>query len=147
MMQAPVSPARLEHLASYGAVHLRPVYAVMRSSGTALLLIQQRLGRFDMPTRSGWVALVLDDTDRALGPSAFHSKSMRRLIQAATHIAIIASDIVPGVYATAAGVAAMGLRCLIIETLPEYEAAWLHLVEREAPRTKPLLCTVAEGTA
>lgn len=139
--------AKLEQLVRTGQPHLRPIYAAMKDHGTGLLLVRQNTGRFDLRKPPPLVAIVGDDTDRALGPAGFHRKSIRRLAAQARSIAIIASDIVPDVYETAAALAALGRSALIIETRPEQEGAWMDLMKVAAPRTPILLCTPIEGTA
>ncbi len=139
--------ARLEQLARTGQPHLRPIYAAMLDPGIALLMVQQKIGRFAVEAPRGFVAIIGDDTDRALGPAGFHRKSVRRLAAQTCSIAIIASDIVPDVYETAAALAALGRGALIIETRPEQEGAWMDLMKTAAPRTPILLCTPIAGTA
>lgn len=138
--------ARIENLQRTGQPHLRPIYAAM-NAGAGFLMVRQRSGRFDLPKRGAVVTIVGDDTDHALGPAGFHSKSMRRLLAAARSVIIIASDIEREAYASAAASALLGASSVIIETRPEQEGAWLDLVKREAPGAVLVLWTVAEGTA
>lgn len=142
-----VARAHLEELARTGRAHLRPIYAAMLDPGIALLMVRQKIGRFGVEAPRGFVAIIGDDTDRALGPAGFHRKSVRRLAAQTCSIAIIASDIVPDVYETSAALAALGRGALIIETRPEQEGAWMDLMKTAAPRTPILLCTPIAGTA
>lgn len=137
---------RIEDLARTGQPHLRPIYAAM-AAGAGLLMVRQRSGRFMRPDDPRFVAIVGDDTDCALGPAGFHAKSMRRLLAAARSVAIIASDIEPAVYATAAAGALLGLSSVIVETRPEQEGAWLDLAKREVTSAALLLVTPMEGSA
>lgn len=138
--------ARIENLARTGQPHFRPIYSAMMA-GVGLLMVRQRSGRFDCLSGRPFVAVVGDDMDEALGPAGFHAKSLRRLMAQVSSIAVISSDIVPGVYAAAAGGALLGASSVIVETRPEQEGAWLDLAKRTAPGAALLLCTVAEGTA
>ncbi|CAA2161172.1 hypothetical protein MBRA_06332 [Methylobacterium brachiatum] len=150
MIHASIPPLELSHLIAAGQPHFRPVYAAMRSSGVALLLVRQGHGRFDVPKLSrgrGFVAVIGDDMDRADGPSGFRRKSLRRLLGAVGGVSLISCEILPDVYATAAQLAAFGQNVAIIETRPEQEGAWLDFLKEVAPRANLLICTAAAGTA
>ena len=145
--QASFPVARLADLGRRGPLHLRPIYAAMASAGIGLFLVRQRSEAFDLRYGRPFVALVGDDTDVALGPDGFHRASLERLARLVGGISVIASGVVPDVYATAAGCAVLGQSGLIVETRPEQEGAWMDLLSRAAPRTPLLLCTPIEGTA
>lgn len=147
MISAAISHERLDHLASTGQAHLRPIYAAMRMAGVSLFLVPQGQERFLAPRVRSFVGLVADDTDCAVGPNGFHRKSLRRLAQDAKCIALISSDIMPAVYATAAQIAALGRNVLIVETRCEQESAWLDFLKASAPRAHLLICTAAAGSA
>lgn len=146
MIAAAVPQDRLTHLAFTGEPHLRPIYAAMRDGRRSLLLLPQGGGRCAVPTFP-FVALVGDDTDRALGPNAFHGRSLARVARSARGIALISCAIVPNVYAIAAQMVLLGHSTLIVETRPECEAEWLAFLRSAAPRASFLMCTTAEGTA
>lgn len=142
-----ITRARLEELSRTGSAHLRPIYAAMVDPGIGFAMVTQNAGRFALDAGGPFVALIGDDTDRALGPAGFHRKSVRRLAAQAQSIAIIASAIEPSVYATAAAGAVFGLNVLIVETRPEQEGAWMDLVKAAAPRASVLLVTPIAGNA
>lgn len=139
--------AQLEELARTGSPHLRPIYTAMLEGGVAFLFVTQQSGRFGVEGRGGFVALIGDDTDRALGPDGFHRKSIRRLVRQVQSIAIIASDIEPTAYAASAALARMGFGALIVETRPEQEGAWFETLRAAAPRTPIVLITPIAGNA
>ncbi|GEP08577.1 hypothetical protein [Methylobacterium gnaphalii] len=146
-VETSISQARLQQLARTGAPHLRPIYGAMANGLVGFLLVAQNAGRFDAIKGRPFVALLADDTDRALGPAGFHRKSVRRMAAQVSSIAIIASDIVHEAYVTAAAGAALGFNMLIVETRPEHEGAWMELLREAAPQASTLLCTPIEGTA
>lgn len=144
---ASISAARLEDLAQRGQPHLREVYAAVAHAGVGLLLVRQRSEAFEVRSDRPLVAIVGDDTDMALGPAGFDRGSLERLARLVHGITVIASGIVPDVYATAAHVAVLGQSTLIVETRPEHEGAWMELLRAAAPEAPFLLCTPIEGTA
>lgn len=146
MIEAAIPSSKLEHLSRAGQSHLRPIYAAMRD-GIGLALVRQRSGPFPPPKTRPFVAIIGDDTDRSLGPAGFHRKSIRRLAAASRGIVVMSCELLPDVYATAAGAAGLGTSTLIIETRSEHEAEWLALVQAAAPAANLLICTVAAGTA
>lgn len=139
--------ARLEELSRTGSAHLRPIYGAMVAPGIGFLMVQQNASRFAIESKGGFVALILDDTDRALGPSGFHRKSVRRLASQVHSITVLSADIEPSIYASAATLAALGRNVLIVETRPEEEVAWMDLLKAAAPRAPILLCTPIAGNA
>ena len=142
-----VPRSKLEELSRTGSAHLRPIYAAMLNPGISFLMVHQRGGRFGIVGGGGFVALIGDDTDCALGPRGFHRKSIRRLAGQVRSIVIVASAAEPCAYAGVAALAAVGLGALLVETRPEQEGAWLDALKAAAPRTPILLVTPIVGNA
>lgn len=145
--QGTVPRARLQELARTAPAHLRPIYAAMLSPGVSFLMVHQNTGRFGVEAAGGFVALIGDDTDRALGPRGFHRKSIRRLAGQVHSIVIVASAAEPRAYTGVAALAAAGFGALLVETRPEQEAAWFEALKAAAPRTPILLVTPIAGNA
>lgn len=142
-----VPRATLEELSRTGSEHLRPLYAAMLNPGVSLLMVHQRGGRFGIEGTGGFVALIGDDTDCALGPRGFHRKSIRRLARQVRSMVIVASGVEPRAYAGVAALASVGFGALLVETRPEQEGAWLDTLRAAAPRTPILLVTPIAGNA
>lgn len=138
-----VPRARLDWAIETGTDHLKPIWHAVRDFGCGYLLVTQNAGPFAVPPPERPAIITFgDDTDVALGPAAFHRRSLRRLL------VLVACAAIPEAYASAAGVAAFERRhTVIIETRPEHEIPWLDLVLRIRPGGRLLVCSVRGGTA
>lgn len=134
---------RLDFAVSHGPEHLRGVYRCVRDGGIGLATVPQRAGRFDIPTGRPHIVIIGDDMHQALGPSAFHRKSVRRFAARCRTASIVACEALELLY-TAPALAAMGMRWdgIVIETLPRWEAAWAELIREANPRVSLMIGTV-----
>ncbi len=150
--RAKLKRAQLDELiasTSQASAHLNPVFRAMRDFGVKLLIFQQSSGclidLLDVVERP-FIAIVGDDTDRAVGPDTFDRTSLNRLIQMADRAAVVAGAPDPGVYEGLSALAAsLGYNILIIETQPEQEIAWIKAVE-QAKADLPLVVCSVEAT-
>ena len=134
---------RLDFAVEHGPLHLRGVYRCVRDGGIGFATVPQRAGRFDMPTTRPHVVILGDDRSQALGPSAFHRKSVRRFAARCRTASIVACEALPILY-TGPALAAMGMRWdgLIVETLPRWEASWADLIREANPSIALMIGTV-----
>ncbi len=138
----PMSRAELLDTAAITHPHLRPLVLAASDHRVCLITVPQRAGRFDSPPAGRpFVLIVGDDLFETLGPAAFHSKSLRRVLARASHVGINAADTGSPIYPNAAGIAAGGGNVVIIECRPETERAWLAFVRRRAPAAAVFIST------
>ena len=129
--------------------HLAPLFVAARDHGCAVLFVPQHAGRFDPPPRGKPTIIAIgDDLAQALGPAAFHAKSLRRALKGVRLAVVVACEPLPEAYEAAAR-HAVGLRknVVIVETLPEQEIAWVNLIRSIAPDTAFILAGVKVGVA
>jgi hypothetical protein len=124
---------------------LRPIFTAVRDCGVSFAIVSQKSGRFSLPLDKPTIAIFADDpgeTPGALGPAAFHSGSVRRLLAKISSIVLISGGAEERFYSCAA-VPAMIFRqhVLVVETRPRFEADWANLIERQRPGLPTLLCT------
>jgi len=136
---------RMETSVAEKAPHLLPVVQVVRDVGVGFLVIPQRatgLDRgIDLLTRP-FIVLVGDDMDSALGPDQYDHAALKRLIGQIDGVAIVSCEPPPEAYSSIALLAAAGHNGLIIETRPEQEIAWTHVVQAVRADIPILLCSV-----
>lgn len=139
---------RLEAAARNVAPHLVPIFQAI-SSGCEVVFCGQEAGPFALPAGRPLIAIVGDDTTKALGPSGFHAESIGDLVRSATHGMIISGAAEPQLYSLAAMAAHMpgGAVVVLIETRLEAEIAWIELLQRAAPGVPLIVSTVGGGTA
>ena len=143
-----VPRARLDAAVEHGE-HSAPLYSAVRDHGCGLAIVTQHAGRFDLPADGRPTIIAIgDDLDLALGPAAFHAKSLRRALKGVRLAVVMACEPLPEAYEAAAR-HAVGLRknVVIVETLPEQEIAWVNLIRSIAPDTAFILAGVKEGEA
>jgi hypothetical protein len=118
-----------------GHSHMTPILDAVRTCGVASAIVPQNAGRFEFPWDRPTIVCIGDDTEQALGPTAFHLDSINVVLDKASAVAIVACWADPRIYKSAAPNAVL-LRqhVLIIETRERYEADWLNLVEARRPR-------------
>lgn len=144
-----LSRDRLDALAAKANVdapHLAGIVNIVRDCGVHLLIVPQlsrsmseELAKAQQP----FIALLGDDTDRAVGPNFFDKSSLDRLIGMVDAAAVIASAPRADVYNTVGSLAVLLARnVLIVETRPEQEIAWTQAIQRVRPCLPTLLCTV-----
>lgn len=128
------------------APHLAPVIEVVRDFAVKLLFVAQHqepmTDALDVAERP-FIALVADDTDRAVGPGYFDRPSLDRLIGMSDAAAIVAGAPRADVYEGLSALTALFDRnVLIIETRPEQEIAWVHAVHGAKPDLPLIVCSV-----
>ena len=140
---------RLDTLAarcSTDAAHLAGIVRMIRDYGVRLLILPQlsrplteELALAQRP----FIALIGDDTDRALGPDYFDRASLDRLFGMVEAAAVISSAAHADVYDMIGSLAALlGLNVLIVETRPAQEIAWTKALQRVNPHLPIVICTV-----
>ncbi|MGH6898235.1 MAG: hypothetical protein ACREJ5_17080 [Geminicoccaceae bacterium] len=129
---------------------LEPIAEALRC-GCGHMIVMQHAGAFRLPRKprlKPTITTIGDDLAQALGPSAFHLPSLRRLFRAAVGVAVVSGAPEPLVYRTmAAQVALSRQHVVIVETRIEQEIPWLDLIQKTAPKLPILLSTVPGGTA
>jgi hypothetical protein len=132
-----VTPADRERLrARMTAIrgeHLLPIINALAS--IAVLILPAGKQRLDVPKRGNWIAMVGDDLfTAAKGPSAFHIRSLRKLLERTSAVFIMSGKIVPESYAAAADICEAGANVLIVETQPHEEQSWVKFIQKHAPK-------------
>lgn len=125
--------------------YLKPVFEVVRDYGVGYLTMLQNGDGLELDRLNSQVPMITvvgDDTDAALGPSAFDAATLKVLTLRASCIAIISSEPVPNIYTLLSLMTGL-LRAntLIIETRPEQEHAWVDYIRALAPHTPVILST------
>lgn len=141
------SAERLAAAAREVAPYYAPIFKAAQS-GCNVIFCGQSAGRFDLPRGRPLLALIGDDTTRALGPPGFHGKSLKRLVRSAGSGLIISGAPYLHLYALAATAASISSSAVVIvETRIEEELAWIELFQRTAPGCPLIVSTVEGGTA
>ena len=134
---------RLTAAVDHGPEHLRAIYWAVRDGGIGFATISQRAGRFDLPRDRPIVAILGDDMDKALGPAAFHRKSVRRFAARCRTASIVScAPLLPLYAAPALAAMGLGLSGLIVETQPLFESDWADLILEANPTIALLIGTV-----
>ncbi len=143
-----VPRARLDAAVEHGE-HLAPLYAAVRDHGCILAIVPQHAGPFDPPPDGRPAIIILgDDLEQALGPPAFHARSLRRLLRGVRMAAVVACEPLPEIYAAAARHAVLLRRnVVIVETRPEQEIQWVEQIRSIAPDASFIIGSVEGGTA
>lgn len=150
VFSAAVTRASLDRAMQHVAPHLRSLLVAVRDHGLGFMFVPQAADPFRIPKRSSRPAIVLigDDFDVARGPDAFHMPSIRRIIRSCDSFAVVSSEPAVELYATMAAAASLTRRSsMIIETRPEQEIQWVHLIRKLAPGRPICLATVKGGNA
>ncbi len=143
-----VPRSRLDFAVEHGR-HLAPLYEAARDFGCLLAMVPQGVGPFDAPGDDRPVIAVIgDDLEEALGPSAFDEQSLHRLLRGVRLAAVVACEPLPEIYESAAHHAVLLRKnVVIVETRPEQEIAWVNLIRSIAPDAAFLLGSVKGGEA
>ena len=149
-----ISRERLDALIASGvpkAPHLLPLFRAARDDGVGLMVVEQSGEPFlDVlaAAKGPVVALIADDTDRAVGPGYFHQPSLRRLIAGIGGAAVISSAPPVEAYAAMACAAAMlRVNMAIVETRIEQEIPWITAIHGIRPPLPMIVATVHGGRA
>lgn len=144
-----LSRGRLDALATKASVdapHLAGILQLVRDCGVQLLIVpQQAYAIRDVvaEARRPFVAIIADDTDRAVGPDFFEKASLDRFLGLADAAAVISSAARADVYNAVGSLAALLARnVIIVETRPEQEIAWTKALQRVSPCLPTVVCTV-----
>ncbi len=125
--------------------YLKPVFEVVRDYGVGYLTLLQNGDGLEpdrLKSQNPMITVVGDDTNDALGPTAFDAATLKILTLRASCVAIISSEPVPNIYTLFSLMTGL-LRAntLIIETRPEQEHAWVDYIRTLAPHTPVILST------
>ncbi|WP_311276779.1 hypothetical protein [Methylobacterium sp. WCS2018Hpa-22] len=137
-MMLPVTPREAARLVNRSAPHMKPVFQAMQDCSCGVMLLDQDRCPFVRPPMPVFIAIIGDDTDKALGPAGFHAASVADLARSVCEIAVISCEPLERVYGRSALLARWGASSLIVETRPEQEANWtgfFGLVARGKPLT------------
>ena len=150
VLAAGISRAGLTRVMEQTAPHIRALLVAVRDLRVGFMFVPQDDTPFRIPKNADRPTIVPlgDDFETAQGPGAFHMPSVRRIIRAAAGFAVISSAPPVEVYAMMAANAAKTRKsCLLIETRPEQEIQWVHLIQKLAPGRPICLATVKGGSA
>ena len=115
------------------------------------MIVTQHVGPFRIPRKARLkptITTIGDDIFEALGPGAFHLPSVRRVLRAATAVAVVSGPPELEVYRSIAVHAALRRQhAVIFETRITQEIPWLEFIRKTAPKLPILLSTVEGGTA
>lgn len=133
------SPLRYLALRTLSRLGAATALEVVAQSGRERWTIAPRLSELQA------LGLIDDDMHKSMGPSGFHTASLRRAIQSCGAFAVVSREPIAAVYASVAGVAAVtGASVMLVETRPEHELQWVALIQTLAPG-RPLLLTTVNG--
>jgi hypothetical protein len=145
-----VGRARLDEMAarmSDRAPHLLGIVTAVRDFGAQFMFVPQMstpmMKELNVAQRP-FIAIVGDDTDRAVGPEYFDKPSLERLIGMADIAAVVACEPRRDVYGGLSMLAGLfGHNALIVETRPEQEIPWTQAIQAAKPNLPLIICTVA----
>ena len=139
-----VPVARLTAAITSGrAAHMLPVLEAVRDFGCGWATIPQHAGRFKIPAGRPTIGIIGDDMLEALGPGAFHRKSLRKFIASCADGVLVSCAPELRLYAAVAVVAAERRRnAVLVETRAEREAEWLAFLGEANPRLRLVVGTV-----
>lgn len=132
------------------ADHTQRIEAAVLAGEIDLLIVTNLTGQntpfpVPMPDRP-CIVFIGDDMQRALGPRAFHRKSLKMLVCAVESVVLVASGPITKVYDDALDVARSKRRpVVILETLPVAEWDWVNFLERHAPGKLRCWCVARPG--
>ena len=147
-MATTVPRDRLNAAIAHGK-HLAPLYKAARDHGCVVGIVPQGVGPFEPPPADRPAIIILgDDLHDALGPAAFHAKSLRQVLKDIRLAAVVACEPLPEIYESAARHAVLLRKnVVIVETRAEQEIAWVNLIRSIAPDTAFIIGSVEGGTA
>ena len=133
------------------APHLVPLLLAARDNGIGLMILGQSGASFldvlAAATRP-FIALIGDDTDRAVGPGHYHQDSLRRLASVIGGAMVVSSAPPVDAYAAMTVMPAVfGVNTVIVETRPEQEIPWINALRAVQPELPLIVATVHGGHA
>ena len=150
MTPTPAIRANLNIAIEHTEPHLLSVLKAVCDMGLALMFVPRAAEPFRIPAAATKPTLTIigDDFDAALGPGAFHRRSLPRVIRGSSSFAVVSSAPPVEVYGTASALAAVArVNIVLIETQPEQELAWVALIQKLASGRLMWLHTIKGGHA
>lgn len=149
MIHSTISRANLDRKMDEAEPHLIPILEAVRDHAVGLMFVRQGTAAFRLPAQGRpSVTIIGDDMHEALGPQGFHMPSIRRIIRASQTFAVVSCAALEPVYDAMAFAASSARRnALLVETQPEFEAAWVGLIRKLAPGRPLTIATVQGGNA
>lgn len=153
-MSAPMTRERLDAVIARSgsrAPHMLPLLHAVRDNGLRLIILPQTgesfLEALTEPARP-FVALIADDTDRAVGPGHYHQNSLRHLASVIGGGAVVSSAPLVDAYAAMTMMPVVfGVNTVIVETRPEQEIPWINALRAVQPELPLIVATVHGGHA
>jgi len=130
--------------ASSGRAHLKSIAQAIRDAGLvhSLILRGEKYPPLPKRLRSRPVLFVVgDDLYTAMGPDAFHRKSLRRAFRGVRLVVIHCAEASAQHYDVATAVALAAGKSIIIESQPSHEKEWLAFVGHHAPQASIIMVT------
>jgi hypothetical protein len=130
-------------MASGRAQHLAPIVEALKSGIWWVIIIGDKAA-ITIPKRlrgRPFLATIGDDYLKPEGPSAFHLRSLRKVLGRAHSVYVMSGAPNPKAYEAAADGAVAGLNTVIVETRIEEELSWLDYVRRHAPKAAKIWVT------
>ncbi|EHP93430.1 hypothetical protein [Methylorubrum extorquens] len=140
----------LDAALSRAPTHWQPMLSAVRDDGCGLVMVAQGRERFVVPTDRPYIVVIGDDMAAALGPGAFHVRSLRRYLARCRLALVVAGAPLAALYGESTARAARQRQdVVIVETRPEREAEWVEHIRRHAPADVgiALATPVAQGRA
>jgi hypothetical protein len=141
-MMLPLTAREADRLIGNSSSHMKLVFQAMRDCSCGVMLLDQDRSPFGRPPMPVFIAIIGDDTDKALGPAGFHASSVAHLAQFVSEIAVISCEPLKRIYARSALLARCGASSLIVETRLEQEANWTRFLGLIAPGKPLTIATV-----
>jgi hypothetical protein len=131
-------------VAAGGPPHLEAVFAAIRSGNLTFVIVPQGSRYRSLPdnvTNRPLLFVLGDDMDTSRGPGAFDTKTLRRAFSGASRVVVHAAKAEPAHYAAAVEAAQRHGKCVVVETQPAHESAWLAIAAKFAPGAGVLVIT------
>jgi hypothetical protein len=93
------------------------------------------------------IALFVDDGSigtTPIGPAGFNQPILKRLLRNANAVSLTTCGPDERVYATACAIDSFNRNVVLIETLPQFEIAWMERLNRRRTPLPVLVCTMPE---
>lgn len=125
-----LTDAEINSLIANWPSYYEPLLTSVRDLDLGIYHVQQNCWPIGLPVEDRpVVALIGDDTDKAVGPTGFHDETLRRLVRWADYAALSVGVRSQVPYAGAALLAtSCRLKTLVIETRLEQAEAWIDWV-------------------
>lgn len=117
--------------------HFAPILVAMRDRGLVgkFFVRGHKLPLFHRSEKTNpKVVVICDNLFTAMGPNAFHRKSLRRILPNAGRIVLHCAAPLPQHYEFATNEALTKGSAVIIESMPERESEWFAFILKNTPR-------------